>query len=92
MVLIVLIGFFGVYIFVNYDFFGKRLIKVVLIVFFVMLGIMVVFGFVIFFGKGGIIVGLIGCDLGIIYFWKVIFLVYFFYNFLIVVRMVLVFW
>ncbi len=92
-VLTVLIGLpGGAYIFANYDFPGKRLIKAVLTVPFVMPGIMVALGFVILFGKGGIIAGLIGRDPGIIYSWKAILLAHSFYNFPIVVRMVSALW
>ncbi|AMQ18236.1 ABC transporter permease [Thermococcus peptonophilus] len=91
-VLTVLIGLPGAYIFANYDFPGKRLIKAVLTVPFVMPGIMVALGFVILFGKDGIIAGLIGRDPGIIYSWKAILLAHAFYNFPIVVRMVSALW
>jgi thiamine transport system permease protein len=91
-VLTVLIGLPGAYIFANYDFPGKRVIRAVLTVPFVMPGIMVALGFVLLFGKEGFIAELVGHDLGIVYSWKAILLAHSFYNFPIVVRMVSALW
>ncbi len=54
--------------------------------------IMVALGFVILFGKNGLIAQLIGRDPGIIYTWKAILIAHAFYNFPIVVRMVSSLW
>ena len=91
-VLTLLIGLPGAYIFANYDFPGKRAIKALLTVPFVMPSIMVALGFVILFGKNGLIAQLIGRDPGIIYTWKAILIAHAFYNFPIVVRMVSSLW
>ncbi|WP_297499362.1 ABC transporter permease subunit, partial [Thermococcus sp.] len=85
-------GLPGAYIFANYEFPGKRAIKALLTVPFVMPSIMVALGFVILFGRDGIIADLIGHELGIIYTWKAILLAHAFYNFPIVVRMVSALW
>ena len=91
-ILTVLIGLPGAYIFANYSFPGKRLVKAVLTVPFVMPGIMVSLGFILLFGKGGLVSTLIGRDPGIVYSWKAILLAHAFYNFPIVVRMVSSLW
>ena len=91
-ILTLLIGLPGAYIFAKYDFPGKRLIRALLTVPFVMPGIMVALGFILLFGKDGFIAHLIGHDPGIIYTWKAILLAHAFYNFPIVVRMVSSLW
>ncbi len=90
--LTLLIGLPGAYLFAKYDFPGKRLIRAILTVPFVMPGIMVALGFILLFGKDGFIAHLIGRDPGIIYTWKAILLAHAFYNFPIVVRMVSSLW
>ena len=91
-VLTLVIGLPGAYIFANYDFPGKRTIKALLTVPFVMPSIMVALGFVILFGRDGLIAHLIGRDPGIIYTWKAILLAHAFYNFPVVARMVSTLW
>jgi len=91
-VLTLLIGLPGAYIFAKYDFPGKRVIRAILTVPFVMPGIMVALGFILLFGKDGFIAHLIGRNPGIIYTWKAILLAHAFYNFPIVVRMVSSLW
>ncbi len=91
-VLTLAIGLPGAYIFAKYDFPGKRIIRAVLTVPFVMPSVMVALGFILLFGRGGIITDLIGHDLGILYSWKGILLAHAFYNFPIVVRMVSALW
>ena len=86
------IGLPGAYVFAKYDFPGKRVIKAVLTVPFVMPSVMVALGFILLFGRSGFITGLIGHDLGILYSWKGILLAHAFYNFPIVVRMVSALW
>ncbi|WP_297519223.1 iron ABC transporter permease [Thermococcus sp.] len=85
-------GLPGAYIFAKYDFPGKRLIRAILTVPFVMPGIMVALGYILLFGRDGIITGLFGHDLGILYSWKGILLAHAFYNFPIVIRMVSSLW
>ena len=86
------IGLPGAYIFARYDFPGKRIIRAVLTVPFVMPSVMVALGFILLFGRGGLIYELTGVDLGIIYSWKGILLAHAFYNFPVVVRMVSALW
>ncbi|MDK2914540.1 MAG: thiamine transport system permease protein [Thermococcaceae archaeon] len=90
--LTLLLGLPGAYIFARYEFPGKRLLKAILTVPFVMPSIMVALGFILLFGKSGIITSLIGRDLGILYSWKAIILAHAFYNFPIVIRMVSALW
>ena len=85
-------GLPGAYIFAKYDFPGKRTIKAVLTVPFVMPSVMVALGYILLFGREGLITGLIGHDLGILYSWKGILLAHAFYNFPIVIRMVSSLW
>lgn len=90
--LTLLIGLPGAYIFARYDFPGKRAIRALLTVPFVMPSIMVTLGFLLLFGKDGFIAGIIGRDPGVVYTWKAILLAHAFYNFPIVVRMVSSLW
>jgi len=90
--LTLLIGLPGAYIFARYDFPGKRLIKAILTVPFVMPSVMVALGFILLFGRGGFVYDIIGRDPGIIYSWKGILLAHAFYNFPVVVRMVSALW
>ena len=85
-------GLPGAYIFARYDFPGKGIIKSLLTVPFVMPSVMVALGYILLFGKDGIITGLLGHDLGILYSWKGILLAHAFYNFPIVIRMVSSLW
>ncbi|RKX47614.1 MAG: iron ABC transporter permease, partial [Thermotogae bacterium] len=87
-----LLGLPGAYIFAKYDFPGKGILKALLTVPFVMPSIMVALGFIILFGRSGILAHLIGRDPGILYSWKAIILAHVFYNFPVVVRMVSSLW
>jgi len=91
-VLTLILGLPGAYIFAKYDFPGKRVIKALLTVPFVMPGVMVALGFILLFGKDGFITHILGRDLGVIYTWKAILLAHAFYNFPVVVRMVSSLW
>jgi len=86
------LGLPGAYIFTKYDFPGKRFVKALLTVPFVMPSIMVALGFILLFGQDGLITSLLGRDLGILYSWKGIILAHAFYNFPVVVRMVSSLW
>jgi len=86
------IGLPGAYLFANYEFPGKRFLRALLTVPFVMPSIMVALGFILLFGKQGFITTLLGRDLGILYSWKAILLAHTFYNFPVVVRMVSSLW
>ncbi|AMM54847.1 ABC transporter permease [Pyrococcus kukulkanii] len=77
------IGLPGAYVFGKYDFPGKRILKAIMTIPFVMPSVMVALGFILLFGKGGPFGGL-----DILYSWKAIVLAHAFYNFPIVVRMV----
>ncbi|ASJ09854.1 ABC transporter [Thermococcus sp. P6] len=90
--LTLLLGLPGAYIFAKYDFPGKGLVKAILTVPFVMPSVMVALGFILLFGKSGILTDIIGRDLGIVYSWKGILLAHAFYNFPVVVRMVSSLW
>lgn len=86
------LGLPGAYIFAKYDFPGKDTVKAILTVPFVVPSVMVALGFILLFGKSGLVTGLLGRDLGILYSWKGILLAHAFYNFPIVVRMVSALW
>ncbi len=86
------LGLPGAYIFAKYDFPGKRFLKALLTVPFVMPSIMVALGFIILFGQNGLITNLLGRDPGILYSWRGILLAHAFYNFPVVVRMVSSLW
>ncbi|WP_297460759.1 iron ABC transporter permease [Thermococcus sp.] len=90
--LTVALGLPGAYLFAKYDFPGKRVIRAVLTVPFVMPSVMVALGYILLFGKSGIVTDLIGRDPGILYSWKGILLAHAFYNFPIVIRMVSSLW
>ncbi|USH00896.1 iron ABC transporter permease [Thermococcus argininiproducens] len=90
--LTLLLGFPGAYIFAKYEFPGKGILKAILTVPFVMPSIMVALGFILLFGRVGIITQILGRDLGILYSWKAIILAHAFYNFPVVVRMVSSLW
>ncbi|KUJ99085.1 MAG: ABC-type iron(III) transport system, permease component, partial [Thermococcales archaeon 44_46] len=90
--LTLLLGLPGAYIFAKYDFPGKGILKALLTVPFVMPSIMVALGFILLFGRSGVIAQLIGRDPGILYSWKAILLAHAFYNFPVVVRMVSSLW
>ena len=86
------LGLPGAYIFTKHDFPGKRFLKALLTVPFVMPSIMVALGFLLLFGKSGFFARIFGRDLGILYSWKAIILAHAFYNFPVVVRMVSSLW
>ncbi|ACS34206.1 ABC transporter permease [Thermococcus gammatolerans] len=86
------IGLPGAYLFAKYDFPGKRTLKAILTVPFVMPSIMVALGFILLFGREGFFTSILGRNLGILYSWKAILLAHAFYNFPVVVRMVSSLW
>ncbi|ASI98291.1 ABC transporter permease [Thermococcus celer] len=86
------LGLPGAYIFAKYNFPGKDTVKAILTVPFVVPSVMVALGFILLFGKSGLVTGLLGRDPGILYSWKGILLAHAFYNFPIVVRMVSALW
>ncbi len=91
-VLTLLMGLPGAYIFAKYDFPGKRFLKAFLTVPFVMPSIMVALGFLLLFGRTGLVEALFGTNFGVLYSWKAILLANTFYNFPVVVRMVSALW
>lgn len=90
--LTLILGLPGAYIFARYEFPGKRFIRALLTVPFVMPSVMVALGFILLFGRSGLFTSLLGRDLGILYSWKGIILAHAFYNFPVVVRMVSSLW
>ncbi|UCF99487.1 MAG: iron ABC transporter permease [Spirochaetaceae bacterium] len=95
----VLMGLPGAYLLARYDFRGKRLIQALTTVPFVLPSIIVVLGFVRFFGNNGILnrflMALFGLEeppLRILYSLQAILLAHAFYNFPIVVRVVSSLW
>jgi thiamine transport system permease protein len=98
-VLSVLMGLPGAYLLARYDFRGKRLIEALTTVPFVLPSIIVVLGFVRFFGNNGILnrllMALFGLEeppLRILYSLQAILLAHAFYNFPVVVRIVSSLW
>jgi len=98
-VLSVLMGLPGAYLLARYDFWGKRLIVALTTVPFVLPSIIVVLGFVRFFGNNGVLnrllISLFGSSeppLKILYSLKAILLAHAFYNFPICVRIVSSMW
>jgi thiamine transport system permease protein len=97
--LAVLMGLPGAYLLARYDFRGKRLIEALTTVPFVLPSIIVVLGFVRFFGNNGIlnrflmaVFGLEEPPLRILYSLQAILLAHAFYNFPVVVRIVSSLW
>jgi len=90
--LTLVIGLPGAYLFAKYDFPGKKALKALLTVPFVMPSVMVALGFVLLFGRDGFLTDVLGRNPGILYSWKGILLAHAFYNFPIVVRMVSSLW
>jgi thiamine transport system permease protein len=95
----VLLGLPGAYLLARYDFRGKRLIQALTTVPFVLPSIIVVLGFVRFFGNNGVLnrflTALFGLDeppLKVLYSLQAILLAHAFYNFPIVVRIVSSLW
>lgn len=98
-VLSVLMGLPGAYLLARYDFRGKRLIEALTTVPFVLPSIIVVLGFVRFFGNNGIlnrflmaVLGLEEPPLRVLYSLQAILLAHAFYNFPVVVRIVSSLW
>ncbi len=97
--LALLLGLPGAYLMANYRFGGKRLIRAVCTIPFVLPTILVVLGFVIFYGNNGflnrMLMSLFRLDeppLKILYSFKAIILAHAFYNFPIVLNLVSSFW
>ncbi|HII60355.1 ABC transporter permease [Pyrococcus horikoshii] len=82
-VLTLIVSFPGAYVLSHYDFPGKRTLKAIITVPFVMPSVMVALGFIILFGKQGPF-----SWLNILYSWKAIVLAHIFYNYPVVVRIV----
>lgn len=95
----ILLGLPGAYLLARYDFKGKSIIKAITTVPFVLPSIIVVLGFVIFFGNNGVlnrsIMGAFNLEnppLKILYSMKAIILAHTFYNFPICIRLVSAVW
>ncbi len=95
----ILLGLPGAYLLARYNFKGKIIVKAMTTVPFVLPSIIVVLGFVIFFGNNGILnrmlMGLFHLDntpLKILYSMKAIILAHTFYNFPICIRLVSAVW
>ncbi|HEB29432.1 MAG TPA: iron ABC transporter permease [Spirochaetes bacterium] len=93
------LGLPGAYLLARYDFRGKSIIKAITTVPFVLPSIIVVLGFVIFFGNNGVLnralMGVFNLDeppLKILYSLKAIILAHTFYNFPICIRLVSAVW
>jgi thiamine transport system permease protein len=94
-----LVGLPGAYVFANYSFRGRDQILALTTVPFVLPSVLVVLGFVIFFGNSGIVntalMDLFGLDsppLRILYSWRAIVLAHSFYNIPLVFRLVSAVW
>ena len=93
------VGLPGAYIFSNYDFRFKSQIMALSTVPFVLPSVLVVLGFVIFFGNSGVLnnflrwaLGSDGVPFGVLYSWKAIILAHTFYNIPLVFRYVSSVW
>ncbi len=94
-----IIGLPGAYLLANYSFRGKRLIKAISSIPFILPSILVVLGFVIFYGNKGILNSLLVAlfrlespPIQILYTFSAIILAHTFYNFPIVLSIVSTFW
>ena len=94
-----IIGLPGAYLLANYSFKGKKIIKAISAIPFILPSILVVLGFVIFYGNKGILnsllVALFNLDnppIQILYTFSAIILAHTFYNFPIVLSIVSTFW
>jgi len=94
-----LIALPGAYLLSHYQFFGKRLLKALSVIPFILPPILVVLGFVIFYGNSGYIntflmrlFSLSEPPLRILYSFKAIILAHSFYNFPIILRIVSSYW
>ncbi len=74
-------GLPAAYILAKYDFSLKRVVKSVFMVPFIIPGILVVLGFVIFFGNRGYVATILGREIHILYSFKAILVAHVFYNF-----------
>ncbi|MCK5569907.1 MAG: iron ABC transporter permease, partial [Spirochaetes bacterium] len=95
----ILLGLPGAYLLARYDFRGKSIVKAITTVPFVLPSIIVVLGFVIFFGNNGVLnrafMGAFNLEnppLKILYSMKAIILAHTFYNFPICIRLVSAVW
>ncbi|MBI9100133.1 MAG: iron ABC transporter permease [Spirochaetaceae bacterium] len=92
----VLIGLPGAWIMSHYSFPGKKLIKAVITIPFILPSILVVLGFVLFFGKNGLLNNVLNTlgfpDLKILYSFKAIIIAHIFYNFPIAIRIISSLW
>jgi len=92
----VLIGLPGAWIMSHYSFPGKRLLKAVITIPFILPSILVVLGFVLFFGKNGVLNNFLNTmgfnDLKILYSFKAIIIAHIFYNFPIAIRIISSLW
>nr|WP_246433822.1 iron ABC transporter permease [Spirochaeta isovalerica] len=95
-VLSVLIGLPGAWILSHYSFPGKRILKAVITIPFILPSILVVLGFVLFFGKSGTLNSLLNRlglgELKILYSFKAIIIAHIFYNFPIAIRIISSLW
>lgn len=95
-VLSVLIGLPGAWVMSHYSFPGKKLIKAVITIPFILPSILVVLGFVLFFGKNGVLNNALNTlgfgDIKILYSFKAIILAHIFYNFPIAIRIISSLW
>ncbi len=94
-----LLGFPGAYLLSHYNFKGKRLVQSIAQIPFVLPSILVVLGFVIFFGNSGVLNSLLKSlfdlketPLKILYSFKAIILAHTFYNFPISLSIIAAFW
>lgn len=95
-ILSVLIGLPGAWIMSHYSFPGKKLIKAVITIPFILPSILVVLGFVLFFGKNGLLNNFLNTlgfkNLKILYSFKAIIIAHIFYNFPIAIRIISSLW
>ncbi|MBN2658702.1 MAG: iron ABC transporter permease [Spirochaetales bacterium] len=95
-ILSVMIGLPGAWIMSHYSFPGKRVLKAVITIPFILPSILVVLGFVLFFGKSGTlntILSKLGMgQLKILYSFKAIIIAHIFYNFPIAIRIISSLW
>jgi len=95
-VLSVLIGLPGAWIMSHYSFRGKRFLRAVITIPFILPSILVVLGFVLFFGKSGTLNNVLAWlglgELKILYSFKAIILAHVFYNFPIAIRIISSLW
>ncbi len=92
----VLIGLPGAWVMSHYSFPGKKLIRAVITIPFILPSILVVLGFVLFFGKNGVLNNFLNTlgigDIKILYSFKAIIIAHIFYNFPIAIRIISSLW